>query len=147
MGLVRSIYDALVSEVSDELGTDWTQLQNFLENIEANTSRNIVKGFGVIPGQAIPTAGVVRFMTLDQQFSIVLTDKNTREINDTERVDALLDRLYDRGEAVLVRILNQQLGLAGTVLSVSTPSMADPIYLDSYIVLNLSVVVKYRRQL
>lgn len=145
--IVKSVYDALVSEVSTELGSEWQQLHYFLDDIEQNNSRNIVKGFGVIPGQALTTAGIVKAKTFDQNFTIVLTEKNTRENSDDARVQALLTILYDKADDIHDRILHKQLGIPSIIINVFQPSMNDPEYLDSFIVLRLGVVVKYRKLL
>ena len=145
--IVRDVYDALKSEVAAELGAEWQQLQFFLDDIEQNTTRNITKGYAIRPGQAIPTAGIVKAKTFDQNFQIVLTDKNTRENTDDVRVDTLLDVLYSKADDVHDRILNKQLGIPSIIINVFQPTMNDPEYLDSYIVLRLGVVVKYRKLL
>lgn len=147
MGSVRTIYDAMVSEIADELGSEWQQLQRWLTAVEQNTSRNILKGYGVIPGSVNRAPGVTRAITLDQNFQVVLTDQNSREITDEKRVTQLLDVLYDAADSIHDRLMNKQLGIPGVVTTVRFPSINDPEYLDSFIVLRMGVVVNYRRQL
>ena len=96
----------MVSQISDELGSDWQQLQRWITDVEQNTSRNILKGFGVIPGAAFVAPGVTKAMTLDQNYQIVLTDQNSREVTDDVAIKQLLDVLYDAAEQIHIRILN-----------------------------------------
>jgi hypothetical protein len=144
--IVKTIYNTLKTNVSTVLGSDWTELR-YLFNIEANDRTTAKKGFGVIPLEAFNDPSVTKAYTLSQTYEIILTRTNVREIDDTDKIDALLDDLYNEASEIFKTVLETNIGLPANVLRVSTPSISAPEFLENYIVLRLQVNVRWREQL
>ena len=144
--IVRSVYDALKSQVSTTLGSEWTELK-FIFDIEKNDQRDLAKGYAIEPLSAINNPSILKTYTLDQGFQITLTRSNAREINDTDLIEGILDDLYDEASEIFKAVLNTQLGIPTIVMSVSNPNMDAPEFLASAAVLRIQVDVKWREQL
>ena len=141
--IVRDVYDALNTQVSTTLGASWTELR-FVFDVEQNDRNVAQKGYGIRPLDAISNPSVLKTYTLDQGFEIILTRTNAVEINDSDRIDAILDDLYFNASEIFKATLNTQLGIPTKVFTVFEPSMAEPEILENYIVLRLGLVVKWR---
>lgn len=76
--IVKSVYDAIKTEVSTTLGVAWKELR-FLFEVERNDKRVLERGFGVVPQAAVDSPSVLKTYTLDQDFEIILTRSNARE--------------------------------------------------------------------
>ena len=146
--VVKSVYDALKSNVTTTLGADWTELR-FLFDVEQNDQRTLEQGFGVTPLAAVDNPSILKTYTLDQDFQIILTRTQGREIDDTDKINALLDAgfLYDQASEIFKSVLNTQLGIPAIVMSVSNPNMDAPLFLANAVVLNITVTVKWRETL
>ena len=144
--IVRSVYDALKSQVSTTLGSEWTELK-YIFDIEKNDQRDLLKGYAIEPLAASNNPSVLKTYTLDQGFQITLTRTNAREINDNDLIEGILDDLYDEASEIFKAVLDKQLGIPNIVMSVSSPNMDQPEFLAAAAVLRIQVVVKWREQL
>ena len=144
--IVKSVYDALKSQVSTTLGATWSEL-SYLFNVEQNDRKEARKGFGVIPGAAVNNPSILKTYTLDQTFEIILTQTNTNELKDDDKINALLDDLYNQASEIFKDTLNTQLGIPTIVFTVSDPNMNEPEFTENYIVLRIQVTVKWRESL
>ena len=142
--IARSVYDAIKSKVETTLGAEWSELR-YVFDIVQNDGRGIVKGFGVVPEDAPPANSIIKAMTFDHTFQIVLTQTNVREQDDADAIAAVLDELYNKADDVLHDVLNQQLGIPHIIMTVTNGGISAPEILESYIVLRFRVIVRYRR--
>lgn len=146
--ITKSVYDAVKSSVAAILGSEWTELR-YVFDVAQNTERDIAKGFGIVPLSAPPANSIVRAMTFDHTFQIVLTQTNVREQDDAQVFDALLNAggLYDKADDILHGVLNQQLGIPHIIMTVVNGGIEAAEILESYIVLRLQIIVRYRRNI
>lgn len=144
--IVRSVYDALKTQVAATLGSGWDELR-YVFDVQQNSDRDIAQGFGILPKSASFASGVVRAYTADHTFEIVLTQTNVREQDDAQAITALLDLLYNKADDILHDVLNQQLGIPTIIMTVNFGGIDEVEILESYIVLRFQVIVKYRRNI
>lgn len=147
MDIVKQIKDALKSEVQTALPVDFQELQ-FIYNIEANTSRNIVKGYGVKLLDASNIDLTTRAYTLDQRMEIILTNTAGRQslADETDLVQAI-DELYDYMDDVLNQVFLTKLGLPNIVILIGNPSYSEVELLTegSFVILRMQIDIRYRR--
>lgn len=95
---IRDILDALCDCAQLHLGQEWSKIK-YLEDIELNNNSSQNKVFGIRPLEAIEVEGVLKHVTLSQEFELVLVrsklaktpagDSAFRELSYDNRRDAL----------------------------------------------------------
>lgn len=143
--IVKSVYDALKSAVSTELGSSWTELR-FLFDVEGNDRRTAERGFGVIPLEAVSNPTILQAYTFDQTFEVILTRTNPREIDDTDKINALLNtgELYDEASNIHKAILRTQIGIPAVINLVQEVGMNAPEFTENFIVLRFQFNIRWR---
>lgn len=143
--LAEDIVDAMKSEILAELGNSYKELA-YVENIEKNSFRTGNDRYGVRALVANQVPGVTRNVTLTQQFEIILTKGYVESsIDDTAQVG----KSYDNRENLLdiyKRLVNNRVGLPGTVLNVFDLVMGEPEYLvdDKVVIQRATMNITYR---
>jgi hypothetical protein len=125
---MRDVRDAMVVEITAELGVDYSALP-YLEDIEKNNFRSNNNRYGVRALGALEVPGVTKNVHITQTFEVVLT-KGYYESNldDTEQIE----KAYDNQENILdiyKRLVNTRAGIPGTVLNISNLSVSEPEFL------------------
>ena len=146
--IVKSVYDAIKTEVSTTLGSTWLELKHLFE-VENNDKRVLNRGYGVVPGEAVNNPSVLKVYTLDQTFEIILTRGMGREIDDSDKINALLDsgELYDEASELAKALLNKTLGASTVIYNIFDFNMSAPEFTASAVVLRIQVTVKWRENL
>lgn len=144
--IVRTIYDAMRTEIVSTLGSTWTELR-FLFDVEQNDRNTANQGFGLIPGAASNSPTVIKTYTLDQEFEVILTRTNVREIDDADKVNALLDDLYNQTSELAKALLDTNIGLPGIVFMVNNHNISAPEFTANYVILRSQYTVKWRESI
>lgn len=146
--VVKSVYDAIKTEVSSTLGATWLELR-YLFDVEKNDKRTLARGFGVVPLEAINNPSVLKTYTLDQGYEIILTRGDAREIDDSDKIDALLESggLYDEASEIKKALINKQLGIPEIILNIANPNINAPEFTPSAVVLRFQLTVRWRENL
>lgn len=143
---VKDIVDNIESIAASTLSTGWNKLQ-WVFDVEKNDGRIANTAYGVRPGSAETVKGVTGSETLRQAFTLILSDRRTRMLDDSE-TQLILDSLYDKLDQVFKQCVRTKLNLAGTVLQVDERSIEDPILTASGLVfVESTFYVKYRQSL
>lgn len=144
--LVGDIFTAIQNLAQTTFGNTYLPLRKILDPQE-NDARSIAKGFAVKHGEAASVAGVTRFYTLDQKFSVLITNSAFNR-DDENTVQAVFNNLYDLADSFLNAAFLTKLGLPQTVLIVDEPELSEPTVLpNGAALLIVSFKVKYRRQI
>lgn len=141
--LVGDIFTAIKGLAQTTFGNDYLPLTKIMDP-EQNDARIIAKGFAVKHGEASPTDGVTRHYTLNQKFSVLITNSAFNR-DDENTVQAVFNNLYDLADDFLNAAFLTRLALAN-VLIVDQPEMSEPVILkNGAALLVVSFNVKYRR--
>lgn len=95
---VASIKDSIKARLSSVLGTEWSEL-NYSRNVQKNSSKGIANKFGVNPKAVQEVDSQTRFITLEHEFEVILSQQfiNTpmSEANEQAAVTSLMDKGFD----------------------------------------------------
>ena len=145
--VVKSINDALETQLLATLGSPWTEL-DYLFDLERNSFRQNTKRFGARPLSGSSLGGVTRQYTIDHVFEIVLTTDYVNKQSDAAQKAAMLS-LFDKMSDILVVILKNKIGIPNIVLNIEPFSHLEPEFLDEHnvVVQRTQVTVRYREAL
>lgn len=145
---VTNIKDNILVRLAAVLGSDYSKL-SYMVNIKDNKFDKASKKYGVLPSSATQVSGVVNKVTMDHEFTLVVTDSfnygTQSQINDAkkaERINELQDKVLD-----IYKDLAAQNGFLGpNVLLVNGLRIEQPEFLDEekVIIQQFSINVKYR---
>lgn len=144
---VASIVSGMKTLVAASLST-WEELP-FVQDISKNNKRTAANAYGVRALAASESEGaLLRTVTLDHTFEIILTENYVNRQSDAE-IEASLNNLYDKADEIFKVLVNSKVNLPELVLSVSSPSILDPEILETakFVALRLQLKVKYRSTL
>lgn len=142
--IVENIMTNIEASAVTILGASYQKLL-FTSDVSKNDSRHIALGYGVRPLSAASSISITRAYTLDHTFELILTDLVARYISDAEKA-IIINIMYDKCDQLFISMVNSKLSLPSSVLSVSSPSIAEPEFLEDqkFVVFRMQFVVKYR---
>jgi len=150
--IVREIRDEVRSQLSTLLPSTFKELDYSISPAKNNFRGNSER-FGVTPQGAVEVPGTTTFVTMDQEFTIVLTNGFTaNRDNDTVQLDQGLD-LYEQMDSIQRQLIKVKAGganiLLSTILQVSDFSISDPEYLEveKVVILEATMLVRYRKSI
>lgn len=105
--------------------------------------------YAVIPKEVEAQAGVIRSVTVNQDFQIVLTNGYRNNPKSDTDLQAVVKDLYDKMDDVLHDLFLTKLGSPSIVLLVTLNSIEEPEILEEnkVIALRMNMNVRYRRDL
>lgn len=145
--VVSDIVTGINTQIALEL-PNWRPVA-YLEDIEKNSFRTQTDRYGVRALGAIEEVTVVKRLTFDHTFEVVLTKGYAQSnIDDSEQVQAGLD-LRAIMLDLYVRLTDTKAGTPGSVLNVKNLSMSAVEYLDEskVAVLRSTLDITYRLNL
>ncbi len=148
MGTTAStIETGIKAQIVTELGASYVELP-FTHDVSKNKFRGGTTGYAVIPGRIDETDGVNGYVTVDQEFGIILTESyvsaQTNDLSQRVAARTLIGRLED----VYERLIRQKAGAAAQVMRVSGLSAAPVEFIDANVaVLRATISIKYRTAL
>ena len=116
-------------------------------------SKNDFKGntlrYGVIPKSADSEVGVVRAVTITQEFQIILTDDYRNTPKNDQSLQSNIKALYDKMDDVLHSLYMTKLGVPSIVLLTTLNGIEEPEILEEnkVVALRMNISVRYRRNL
>lgn len=142
--IVQNIMTNIEASAVTILGASYQKLL-FTSDVSKNDSRHIALAYGVRPLSAASSISITRAYTLDHTFELILTDLVARYISDAEKA-IIINIMYDKCDQLFVSMVNSKLSLPASVLSVSSPSISEPEFLEDqkFVVFRMQFVVKYR---
>lgn len=142
--IVEQIRDNFETEVSTALGATYSELKYKID-ISQNNFKGNKLGYGVVPQEFEVVEGVIKSVTVDHTFDVVLTQDYHNQKSDANQVTSALE-LFDKMNDVSDAVVSTNLGLAGTVFVVRMTGTDEPEYLeeDNVVVLRGKFLVKYR---
>jgi hypothetical protein len=143
--VVADILVGIKAIIVSELGAEYKELP-FTLDVAKNRFAGGTKGYAAWMGLGpTQTAGNNGFITVDHTFEVTLTDTygSSQTGDAAQRVQALA--LFNRMEAVYVRIVAEKAGVPSRVMSAERLAIQPPEFLDSNVaVLRASFDIKYR---
>jgi len=143
---IRDITDYICDCVQDELGTEWSKIK-YLEDLDLNNNFNQNRVFGIRALEAIEVEGVHKFVTLDQQFELVMIrSKFTKASGDSEIVELSYD---NRRDALCVYKKLARTSLNRRALLVDQLVISEPEFIESgkIVVQRITFTIKHRCEL
>lgn len=142
---MREVRDAMLSEISAELGASYSQLV-YLEDIQKNNflSNNNRYGVRALAGNEVD--GVTKNVHITQAFEVVLTKAYLESnLDDSEQTE----RAYDNRQNLLCiykRLVNNRGGLPGTILNITNLAFGEPEYFveEKVVVQRATMDITYR---
>jgi hypothetical protein len=137
------ILDAIEARIT-ALGTGRRKLK-YSYDLEKNEARNESNSYGYGAASGNTVSGVMKSVTMDQQFFVVLSQKYVNRNGDAAEQVAL-KAIYDDMETIYTDFVSSKLGIAATVLVVEGFSLDDPEKMsDNTISIKASFNIKHRK--
>jgi len=146
MSIVADIFTSIQSKVAADLPSSYRKLRRVIDLDESDLKAALNGGWGVRHGAAGPADGILKAVTLDQTFEVVLSKCFVDKLDDDAKQDAV-NELHTNFESIYCDLVNTKAGVPLNVLLVDQPSIADPEYFDATVALVCSFVVKFRKPL
>lgn len=142
--VVEQIINAFESTISTELGSTYKELSHKY-NVLKNHSRDNDKMYGVVPLGGDGNTGVVKKVTLDQVFQVILTHGYIDRDDSSDKEEKVL-LLFDKISEIYKAAYNKKLGIPSVVLVVSEFTINEPEFEEgnNLIVLRTDFTIKYR---
>jgi len=142
--IAEQIRDNFETEVSTALGATYSELK-YKVNPAQNDFKTNKKGYGVVPREAAVVEGVIRSVTVDHVFDVVLTQDYHNQKSDAKQLVSTFE-LFDKMNDISDAVVSTNLSLPGTVYVVNLLSIDEPEYLedDNVVVLIAKYIIKYR---
>jgi len=146
--LVTQIIDGMETQIASTLGASYGKL-DYVFSVEDNNFRGNALRYGVIPQGASDTEGVVRAVTLDHEFQVILTDNYINQPNTDSSQMIKLKTMYDKMDDLSNALYNSKVGLPSIVLLAIQTGYDEPEFIeeDNIVVLRATYSIKYRRNL
>ena len=105
--------------------------------------------YAVVPKAIESQAGVIRSVTVNQDFQIVLTNGYRNNPKSDTDLQAVVKELYDKMDDVLNDLFLTKLGVPSIVLLVTLSGIEEPEILEDnkVIALRMNLTIRYRRDL
>ena len=143
----RNLINALKTQTSTFLGTDYEELRN-VYNIEQNPNLETTLGYGILAEDVVLVSGNLGFNTVDQTFSVVLTDYyvSTKE-DDLCKQDAVI-ALLDKCQDLYNEYVKTKLNLNSIIINIDEMNVSiEELDEDKTVVARMQFIIKYRHQL
>lgn len=142
--VVADILTGIKAIVVDELGSAYKELP-FSVDVQKNRFAGGTKAYAAWAGVINEAASVNGYVTFDQSFQLKLTETfGAGQIGDAQQRAAALD-LFNRMEAIYVRIASEKAGVPSRVMIVQRMSAQPVEFIDSNVaVLTATFDIKYR---
>lgn len=146
--VVTDLVAGILSEVSAALGASYSELPVAV-NPEDNGKRMTAKRYAVLPGGIIETEGVLRYYTVDQLFTVLITDDYVkRNANDSVK-RSVSNSLMNKAHDIYTRVVQTKAGVPSSVMNVKDLSIDEPLYFEEEdtVVINVGFTITYRQPL
>lgn len=146
--VMRDITNSFNAEIQAELGTGYKKLA-YVEDVAKNSFRTNTDRYGTRALAVNQLPGVTKFVTLQQDFEVVLTRGYVESsISDDSQVDDALDLRAELLD-VYKRLVNNRGGLPNTIILITDLAVGEPEYLedDKVVIIRASMQVQYRYSL
>ena len=143
----RNLINALKTQTFTFLGTDYEELRN-VYNIEQNPNLETTLGYGILAEDVVLVSGNLGFNTVDQTFSVVLTDYyvSTKE-DDLCKQDAVI-ALLDKCQDLYNEYVKTKLNLNSIIINIDEMNVSiEELDEDKTVVARMQFIIKYRHQL
>lgn len=132
--------------IANQLGATFKELP-FSLDVTKNRLLGGTRGYAAWAGLMNESPGVTGFVTVDQTFEMTLTDSYGSSQTGDAAQRAVGIQLYDRLEAIYVRLVSEKAGSPARVMNVSR-LIVEPIqFIDSNVAsLRATFDIKYRTQ-
>lgn len=142
--VLSSIFSGVKGIVSSTLPSDYSELSHVYD-IKKNKFTGAEKRFGVIPRQVAELPGVTKANTLEQEYSILLTDSYISIVGgDSGIIDKILE-LQGLFESIFTQLVVQKAGHPNCLLvSGFTIGEALVVQEEKLIIIEGGVKVRYR---
>lgn len=147
MNEVNSLVSSLTSLCDSFLGTDYSELKQKHE-VELNTFKGSNKKYGVISGDISGTSGATCFVTVDQEFTINITNSYVSVTTSDSSKDNAIIELQDISLELYNEIIKTKANNPSIVMIIdSLSSTIEELEEDKVIVNKLRFTIKYRKAL
>jgi hypothetical protein len=145
--LVSTIITGIETRLAAVL-TTYDPLRYYFD-LEKNDYAGNNSRYAVIPKEVESQAGVVRSVTVNQGFQIVLTSGYRNNPKSDTDLQAVVKDLYDKMDDVLNDLFLTKLGAPSVVLLLTLNGIEEPEILEEnkVIALRMNLTVRYRRDL
>lgn len=147
MGTATDVAAGISALVVSTLGATYTELAYGVD-VARNRFNGGTLGYAVLAGELDQTDGVTRYVTVDQQFEVVLTETYGQSQVGDQAQRTAAHTLYGRIETLYKQIVANKAGVPALVMHVGTLSVSKPEFLDSNVaVVRATMIIKYRTAL
>jgi len=145
--LTKQIIEGIEGRIESVL-PDYRKLRYYYD-VEKNDYKGNDERFAVIPMGVESQEGVIRSITVNQDFQIVLTDGYRNGPKDDENLQDKIKALYDKMDDVLNDLFINKLGVPTIVLLSTLSGFDEPEILEEnkVAVLRMNIIVRYRRSI
>jgi hypothetical protein len=145
--LVSQIIDGIEGRIAVVVPT-FSALRYYYD-ITKNDYKGNSSRYSVIPKSIEPQAGVIRSVTVNQDFAITLTDGYRNDPKSDEDLQDKIKNLYDKHDDILNDLFLTKLGVSSIVLLTTLSGFDEPEILEDnkVVALTMNITVRYRRDL
>lgn len=142
---VSQIRSAIETRLSTVLGVTYSELDYKLDVLK-NNFRSKKKGYGCIQGDIFNVTGPLKHVTVDQTFTVILTDDFVNVSKNDANAITVAETLADKMNDIYVDLQQTKIGLATIILNIVLDSVDEPEYdfEDNIAIVRGNFTVKYR---
>ncbi len=115
--------------------------------LEKNNLRNGANAWGAGIGAGDPDdSGVIKSITLNQSFFVVVTEKFTNRSDDSALIESM-KTVYDNLEMVFLDFTSSKIGIPSIILIVEQPTLDEPDKVgENTISVKANFIIKHRKK-
>ena len=126
------------------LSTGRTKL-SYSYDLEKNNTRSERSAYGFGAGSADHVEGVMKTVTLDQEFFVVLTETFVNRSGDSKESESI-NAIYEDMESINADFVSSKLGIPSTILVVQSTGMDAPEKIsENTISVKAHFIIKHRK--
>lgn len=140
---ISSIVEELCNCAQGVLGTDWKKIK-YLEDLEKNHNLTQNRVFGIRALEASEVEGIMKYVTLDQTFELVMVRSKLSKANGDSDIRKLSYENRDQAFCVYKKIAQTHLG--GLALIVNNLVISEPEFIeeDKVVVQRITFNIRHR---
>lgn len=145
---VSTLTSSIKTSVASTLGASYTEL-GYANDLAKNTFKGNDKRYAVIPKGLSEESGVTGYVTLEQDYTVILTDGFINKPLSDSVQQANVIALQDLAIAIYKKLVQTKCGSPNTCLTVRELSLSEPQFLDkeNVVVITATLKVKFRNSL
>ncbi len=142
--MISTIVSAIKSRVQSVLTSNYQELA-YANDVAKNTWKGNDKRFAVLPKHASEANSVTGYLTIDQEFQVIITDGFINLSGNDSIQQSKVIAIQEIGLAIYKDLVKTKAG--ASVIAVSDLNINETQFSDNTIIQSLNFKIKYRTQI